>query len=587
MIDIYSELGSLFSAAFIACGADPLAGTIMRSERPDLGQFQCNGALAAAKSLSLPPRELAEKVLDALPENSIIKETSVAGPGFINIVLDDEYLARHAHALASDERGGIALDPNAQKAFIDFGGPNIAKPLAVHHLRTFVIGDCLQRLYRFHGYDLTSDIHTGDWGTQMGMLICAVQDSQPDLPYFDVEQTDGYPAEAPITVADLEAMYPAASARYKEDAGFKSRALEATRELQNKRPGYLALWQHFVDLSLATVKEDVKTLDIHFDLWYGESHYNDRIPAMVERLKQGGFAIESQGATIVPLPPHHGKEIPPLLLLKSDGAYLYSTTDLAGVDERLNDDKATLLIYLADQRQSLHFQQVFAAAKLSGIAPAGTSLVHLGFGTVNSPDGKPFKTRSGGTMKLSDLIEAAKEKALERMEVAGVAKEYEPAEMATIVDSVAIAALKFAELSNNRSTDYIFDLDKFVSFEGRTGPYLIYTAVRIKSIFRKLSFDRTAGTEPLPAADAERPLLLQLANFPNAMRMTMANGTPHILCEHLFELAQDYNRFYASCNISEQENDAIRQSWLSLSSLCLKQLELGLSLLGISVPERM
>lgn len=588
MSSLSQELSRLFARAFEARGLDPRYGDVVVSQRPELGQFQCNGALPAAKAAKVPPREVAQAVVDALPERDRFRDVSLAGPGFINVTLTDEALADFARRQAGGERLGCdpRLDP--ETVLIDFGGPNVAKAMHVGHLRSSVIGDCLQRLFRFVGDRVVSDVHLGDWGTQMGMLLVEMRRRRPDLPYFDAAFAGPYPAEAPVTIADLEEMYPAASARAKADEAEAEAARQATRELQDGRPGYRALWQHFVDVSLAELRKDFGALGVDFDLWLGESHAHPRIAAMIERLKVSGAAVESEGAWVIPLPEAPGeKELPPLLLVKSDGAVLYGTTDLATLEERVGERGARRVLYVVDQRQSLHFQQVFRAARLTGLA-GGAALEHIAFGTVNGPDGKPFKTRAGGVMKLQDLTALAVEQVARRMEEAGVAQGYPEEERQRIAHQVGVAAIKFADLSNHRLSNYVFDLDKFTRFEGKTGPYLQYAAVRIQSILRKAEERGFAPGELLPPEVApERDLLLRMAQLPDAVAVACAERAPNFLCEHLYELTQAWSRFYQQCHILSEPDEARRASWLALAGQCLRQIRLVLGLLGIEVPERM
>lgn len=587
MASLTQELTGIFAEAFAKVGLEPKLGQVLVSQRPELGQFQCNGALPGARALKKNPRDLAQAVLEALQPRDMFQDVSLAGPGFINLTVTDSLLADFVQRLSEDPRLGCDPVTRPERLVIDFGGPNVAKAMHVGHLRSAIIGDCLQRLCRFVGHRVTSDVHVGDWGTQMGMLICEVRRRWPDLPYFDPGFNGPYPAEPPVTIADLEEMYPAASARAKDDPQEAEAARQATLELQDGRPGYRALWQHFVDVSLAEVRGDFSRLGVTFDLWLGESHAHGRIASLLERLKSRGLAVPSEGALVLPLPTEPGeKEMPPLLLLKSDGAALYGTTDLATLEERIRDLGAQAVLYVVDQRQSLHFQQVFRAARVAGVTE-GAALEHIAFGTVNGPDGKPFKTRAGGVMKLRDLIELAVEQVRQRMEEAGVAQGYPDEEKGEIAAKVGAAAVKFADLSNHRLSNYIFDLDKFTRFEGRTGPYLLYAAVRIKSILRKVA---ERGFEPgplLPPTEPERDLMLLLGRLPDAVQAAYEERAPNFLCEFVYDLAQAFSRFYNDCHILSHPDEARRASWIALATLCLREIELVLSLLGMEVPERM
>lgn len=587
MSSIKNLLTALFSDAFAACGVDRKFGEVVLSQRPDLSQFQCNGALPAARALGQNPRELAEKVLANLNNEELFADLSLAGPGFINITLQDQYLADYLQSMQADARMLCSSKRTPNTVIIDFGGPNVAKAMHVGHLRSSIIGDSLQRLFRFVGDTVTSDIHLGDWGTQMGMLICELKRRQPELVYFDKAYPGPYPETAPVTIADLEEMYPIASSRCKADEQELQAALQATVELQQGRPGYRALWQHFCAISIAALQRDFAALGINFDCWFGESRYHDRIPAMLEKLKAASQLQLSEGAWIIEVAQaSDSKPMPPLILVKSDGGYLYATTDLATIEERVVDFQADTILYVVDKRQSLHFEQVFRAAKLTGIAD-NTDMEHLAFGTVNGSDGKPFKTRQGGVMKLQDLITMATEQAKERMSEAGVAQDYTAEERSAIANQVGIAALKFADLINFRLNDYVFNLEKFTRFDGKTGPYLLYAAVRIKSILQKAAERSILPGTIIAPLNAERELVLELSKFPDAVQEAYDKRAPNSLCEFAYNLAQVFSRFYQACHILNEEDQARRASWLGLASLCLRQLEQTLYLLGIEVPNKM
>jgi arginyl-tRNA synthetase len=587
MKSLKDSLNFVVSQAFIAEGFDPGLGEVMDSQRPDLCQFQVNGALAAAKALKRNPREIGQKLAERLAGSPKFASVKVEGPGFINIIVKPALLAQALDATLADARLGVPEREAPCSLVLDFGGPNVAKSMHVGHLRSSIIGDSLQRLARFMGDRVASDIHLGDWGTQMGMLIEAVKESQPGLPYFDPGFSGAYPAEPPVSMADLEQLYPAASARCKQDEAAAERARQATMELQQGRRGYRALWQHFVDVSVSALKSDLAELGVRFDLWLGESHYQEPIPAMLEDLKLRGLAVESEGALVMPVDePGDAKPMPPVLLVKGDGGFLYATTDLATLRDRVRG-KAEAIWYVVDKRQSLHFEQVFRAARKAGYAPAGVGLEHLAFGTMNGPDGKPFKTRAGGVMRLRDLMEMVRAEALAKMEGMGLAAEVPAAEREDVARKVGLAALKFADLVNHRAADYVFDLEKFTRFEGKTGPYLLYAAVRIKSVLRKA---REQGLEPgavLEPGEREEALALLLLKYPEALRAAYAQRAPSHLCEHLFQLSQAFSSFYQQCHILHEQDPALRASWLALASLALKQLEHGLALLGIETPERM
>jgi arginyl-tRNA synthetase len=583
-----SMLSDIFADAFDQIGLDRRFGQVTESARPDLGQFQCNGALAAAKEAKRNPREIAQQITERLTRHPSIESLSIAGPGFINILLKDAFLARYANDMLQDERLSCPPTSTPRTVIIDFGGPNVAKPMHVGHLRSSIIGDSLQRLLRYSGEKTIADNHLGDWGTQIGMLITELRQRNPQLPYFDEQYDGAYPEQPPVSLGDLEEMYPMASKRCKSNEQDMAEAIQATAELQQGRPGYVALWRHFYDLSLRALQKEFERLDIHFDFWLGESHYKQRMEAMVERLKMEGKAVASEGAFIIAVSRDDDlKEIPPLLIEKSGGGYLYGTSDLATIEERVERFDAKEIVYVVDKRQGLHFEQVFRAAHITRIAPSDALLVHVGFGTVNGPDGKPFKTREGGVMKLGDLVERVNAKALERMAEAGVAKNFDEKERRGVASMVGLAALKFADLSNHRESNYIFDIDKFTQFEGKTGPYLLYTTVRIKSILRNAAERGIKGGAITAPGDAERKLLLLAGRLPDVLRIARESYLPNYLCDFAFTLSQEFNRFYRDCHILSEKDRATQGSWISIIRLMLAQLELILGLLGIQTPERM
>jgi arginyl-tRNA synthetase len=584
---ITSILTDIVSGAFEAEGLPAELGQVRTSDRPDLAQFQCNGAMPAAKHARKPPRQIAEAVAQRLDGEPRIAKLEIAGPGFLNIHVTDDFLAEHINAAAASERLGCPKTDPPRGVMLDYGGPNVAKAMHVGHLRASIIGDSLHRLFAFAGDRTLGDVHLGDWGLPMGMLITEIKHQHPDLPYFDPAEQGPYPEESPVTIADLERLYPLAAARCKESPADLEEARRATAELQAGRPGYRALWQHFIDVSIAEMKRDFGSLGVTFDLWLGEAAVNDLIAPMVADLKAKGVAVESQGAVVVPVAEEDDKnEIPPLILLKSDGAVMYGTTDLATIEHRRQEVHPDLILYVVDQRQHLHFEQVFRAAHKAGI-DGGARLEHIGFGTVNGPDGKPFKTRAGGVMKLQDLIAMAIETAGRRLEEAGLAKDYGEEERAEIARKVALAAIRFADLSNYRLSNYIFDLDRFTRFEGKTGPYLLYAAVRVKSLLAKAAERGFAPGAILPPSDLERPLMLTLGQLPDAVAAAYERRAPNELCEFAYGLAQEFSRFYQSCHILSETDAALRDSRLGLVRATLQELVLVLSLLGIGVPERM
>ena len=479
MISLASELSRAAGAAFAAEGLDSNFGLVQVSDRPDLAQFQCNGAMAAAKAAKANPRAIAEKIAARLKADPRFAKVEIAGPGFINLDLTDAALNAHM------ARPDAATAPTGKTAIIDFGGYNIAKPLHVGHLRSTIIGDCLQRLFRANGWKVISDVHLGDWGLQMGQLISEVEVRGIAPIYFDEAFKGPYPEQSPVTMEDLEELYPVASAASKADPERLEKARRATQQLQEGRAGYRALWRHFVKVSEKGLARETGSLGVTFDLWNGESSVHDLIAPMLEDLKARGFAQLDEGALVIAVAEEGDKKpMPPLLLVKSDGGVLYGTTDMATVVERMRDHHPDLMLYVVDHRQHGHFEQVFRAAKKTGIS-GNAILEHAGFGTINGPDGKPFKTRAGGVMKLYDLIAMAVVEAKSRLAEQGLGGDYSPEEKEMIANQIALATIKFADLSNHRTTDYIFDLERFSKFEGKTGPYLQYAAVRIKSILRR------------------------------------------------------------------------------------------------------
>lgn len=585
--DFRHGLSALTGKAFAAKGFDAAAGRVRASDRPDLADFQCNGALAVAKQAKANPREVATRILAHIQHDSRLKSADIAGPGFLNLILSESALSQRANTLVVDERLGAPVVSHPRKVIIDFGGPNVAKEMHIGHLRTAVIGESLKRVFRFMGDTVVGDAHFGDWGYQMGLLIVALSDEQPDLPYFDAGFEGEYPAEPPVSLDDLGRLYPLASNKGKADPDYRDRARKATKELQTGRRGYLALWRHFVTVSREALQRDYAALGVSFDLWNGESDADPYIEPMVADLKEKGLLVPSQGAQIIQVArPDDKKEMPPLLVVSSEGSSMYGTTDLATIVQRKQEFGPDLALYVVDQRQAGHFEQVFRAAYLAGYAKVG-ELEHAANGTVNGPDGTPFKTRDGGTLKLHDLLSQALAKATERLHEAGLGEGLSEAEFADTAHQVAVAALKFAELSNHRTTNYIFDLDRFTSFEGKTGPYLLYQAVRMKSILRKARDQQVFEGEITVAEPAERELVLLLDAFDGALKETYLKRAPNILADHVYRLAQGFSKFYAACPVLAGEDVALKGSRLALVSLCLRQLVLGLDLMGLTAPEQM
>ena len=598
MSDLKAALGQAVSAVFVALGLEESLGRVGVSDRPDLADFQCNGALAAAKLARRNPREIAAEVAAGLSGHPLLASVEVAGAGFVNLRISDQALTDRVRSLALDPHLGAEAASAPRRVIVDYGGPNVAKPMHVGHLRASIIGESIKRIYRFCGDTVWGDAHFGDWGFQMGLLIVAAGDENPDWQRV----AEGGPLEpdsgelilhtllAPLSNLDLAALdrlYPLAAAKAKEDPNYRDRARKATALLQGGKPGYLVLWRHFADVSRAALKREFDALGIHFDLWMGESDADPLIPAMVEDLKAKGLLVEDQGAQIIRVVREGDKrELPPLLVISSEGSAMYGTTDLATIVGRRRDQDPDLILYCVDQRQGDHFVQVFRAAVLAGYA-TDEGLEHIGFGTMNGTDGKPFKTRAGGVLKLHDLIQMATDKARERLREAGLGAELTPEAFEQTAHKVAIAALKFADLQNFRGTSYVFDLDRFTSFEGKTGPYLLYQAVRVKSLLRRAADEGLVAGEIVIGEPAERELALTLDAFQQAVSEAYDKKAPHFVAEHAYRLAQAYSKFYAACPVLSAKDAAIKASRLALSQTTLKQLEQALELLGIETPERM
>jgi len=585
--DLAGLLSDAAGAAFVALGLDAQLGAVRRSDRPDLADFQCNGAMAAAKKLGKNPREIATAVVDALKASPLVASSDVAGPGFINVRLSAVGLNKRAEEIAADARTGAWRVETPRRVVMDFGGWNVAKEMHIGHLHSTVIGDSLQRLFRFMGDSVTSDVHLGDWGLQMGQLINEVKLEQPGLPYFDESFTGPYPETSPVTMDDLGRLYPLASGKSKTDEARRDEDRKATQELQSGRPGYRALWRHFCNVTRVGLERECASLGVKFDLWKGESDAEPFIPEIVEDLKARGISEFDAGAWIVRVARESDKkEMPPIILVNRDGAIGYHGSDLGTIMDRKRSVDPQLSLYVVDQRQALHFEQVFRASERAGYLPE-KELEHLGFGTVNGPDGKPFKTREGGILKLHEFIAQADAVATARMKEAELGADVSEAEQEAIAHKVAVAAIKFSDLSNVRTTNYIFDLDRFISFEGKTGPYLLYAAVRIKSLARRAEAEGVKVGPITIELDAERALVLALDGFNDALRGAYEKRMPHILCEHAYALGQAFSGFYAAAPILVESDPAKKASRLALALATLKQLELVLGLIGIETPERM
>ena len=574
--------------AFEACGYDPSYGRTGISNRPDLCEYQCNGAMAARKKYGKAPAVIAAEVVEKLKANPAFELAEAVGPGFINLKVKGEFLQQYLLEMQKDPDLSVEKTKSPKTIMLDYGGPNVAKPLHVGHLRSAIIGESIKRIGRFMGHKMIGDVHLGDWGLQMGLIVTELRHRQPDLPYFDDNWQGEYPKEPPFTISELEEIYPSASARSKEDEAYRQEALEATKLLQNGKPGYRALWEHILNVSVADLKKNYKKLNVEFDLWKKESDAQPYIPDMVQRMKAEGYAYEDQGALVVDVKEESDtKEVPPCILLKSDGASLYTTTDLATIVERMKLFHPQEIIYIVDKRQEMHFTQVFRCARKTGLVGEDTQLKFLGFGTMNGKDGKPFKTRDGGVMRLETLIgeitDEMYRKILENHEA-------DPEEARKTAEIVGLAAIKYGDLSNQASKDYVFDVERFTSFEGNTGPYILYTIVRIKSILSKYrEAGRTVETGGIlpPAGDVEKELVLSLCGFNSAIAQAYAETAPHKICSYIYELSNAFNRFYHETKILSEEDERQQESWIQILELTRRVLETSIDLLGFSAPERM
>ncbi len=578
------EMGKAFEAA----GYAPELGRVTVSNRPDLCEYQCNGAMAGAKQYHKAPMIIAGEAAEALKDHSIFAEVCVAAPGFLNLKLSESCVADYLNGMRTAEKFGFEPAGGVKKIIIDYGGPNVAKPLHVGHLRSAVIGESIKRICRYAGHEVIGDIHMGDWGLQMGLIIYELSLRKPKLPYFDDEFAGEYPHEAPFTISELEEIYPSASAKSKEDADYKQKAMEATQRLQSGVRGYRALWKHIIAVSIADLKKNYDELDVSFDLWKGESDVHELIPVMVEEMKKGGYAYLSDGALVVDVKEESDtKEVPPCILLKSDGAALYNTTDLATIKDRMAQYQPDMIIYLTDKRQDLYFEQVFRCARKTGLVQPETELVHISFGTVNGKDGKPFKTREGGVMRLETLIREIKEEMFRKI-MEGHAESEEEAR--ATADIVGLSAIKYGDLSNQASKDYIFDVDRFTSFEGDTGPYILYTIVRIKSILTKYTEGgKTLAGHRLSEAkgESEKALMLALAGFNAMIAGAVEELAPHRVCAYIYDLSNAFNRFYHETKILTETNEKTQEGWIALLMLTKDVLEACIELLGFAAPERM
>ncbi|MBQ7541271.1 MAG: arginine--tRNA ligase [Clostridia bacterium] len=582
MKNIIDSITERMRQAFADAGYDPQLGQVTVSDRPDLCEYQCNGALAAAKRYKCAPILIAKAVIEKL-DRADFASVDVVMPGFINLTLSDDFLTGCLEQMRTDAELGVEKTGAGKTVVIDYGGANVAKPLHIGHLRSAIIGESLKRIHRFLGYNTIGDVHLGDWGLQMGLIIAELQMRHPEWRYFDPDRTGEYPAEPPFSIGELEEVYPYASAKSKSDPDFADRAHLATVELQKGRAGYRALWKHIMQISVADLRKNYDELDVHFDQWLGESDAQPLIPDMVERIKSQGFAVLSDGAWVIPVSDGSDKtEIPPCILLKSDGSAIYATTDLATLVQRMRDWAPDRILYLTDKRQALHFEQVFRAARKCGIVPAATELKHIGFGTMNGRDGKPFKTRDGGVMRLEQLIAELHDFVRDKVIENRISEDM----VESTAAKIALAALKYGDLSNHPTKDYIFDFDRFAAFEGDTGPYILYTIVRIRSILTKYG-----AYEHLPirkTADAgARDLMLSVGRFSSCVDAALANYAPNLLCAYIYELAGTVNKFYHETRILSERDESVKAGYIALIALAKRVLETSVFLLGFDAPERM
>ena len=574
--------------AFEKAGYEKEAGKVTLSNRPDLCEYQCNGAMALAKKYKKAPLMIANDVAAMLTDSEIFKEVSAVAPGFLNCKVKEQFVTEYLQGMADDEKFGLNAPEKVKKIVIDYGGPNVAKPLHVGHLRSAIIGESVKRISRYMGHEVVGDIHLGDWGLQMGLIITELKERNPELVYFDEAYEGEYPTEAPFTISELEEIYPTASGKSKEDAAYKEKAMEATFKLQSGVRGYRALWNHIIAVSVTDLKKNYTNLNVDFDLWKGESDVHDIIPSMVAYMKDGGYAHESEGALVVDVKEESDtKEIPPCMILKSDGASLYNTTDLATIMERMEQIKPDQMIYVVDKRQDLYFEQVFRCARKTKLVDENTDLQFLGFGTMNGKDGKPFKTRDGGVMRLEHLIKDINETMYKKIMENHETDEEEARKTAQIV---GLSAIKYGDLSNQASKDYVFDIDRFTSFEGDTGPYILYTIVRIKSILNKYVaqggiLDGLKIQDSL--SDAQKALTLELAKFNSVIETAYEEIAPHKICSYIYDIANAFNRFYHETKILATENEQEKAGYIALLVLTKEIFEVCIDLLAFEAPEKM
>ena len=578
--------------AFEQAGYEASYGKVSVSNRPDLCEYQCNGAMAGAKAYKKAPIMIANEVAALLKDSEVFSEVTAVMPGFLNLKLKESFLCDYVKQMMQEEKFGVEMPENPKTMVVDYGGPNVAKPLHVGHLRPAIIGESIKRIARYAGHKVIGDVHLGDWGLPMGQIITELQVRKPHLPYFDDNFTGEYPTEAPFTISELEEIYPFASGKCKQDEEYKAKALEATAQLQSGRRGYRALWQHILNVSVTDLKKNYEKLDVHFDLWNGESDVDDLIPPMVEKMKSEGFAYLSDGALVVDVKEETDKkELPPCIILKSDGAANYETTDLATIIQRERDFKPDQILYVVDKRQELHFEQVFRCARKTGIVRDNVDLKFIGFGTMNGKDGKPFKTRDGGVLRLEYLLSQISDQMYEKIMEKNELSEEEARKTA---DQIALAAVKYGDLSNQASKDYIFDTERFTSFEGDTGPYILYTMVRIKSILKK--YAQQGGTlvtsardqvRNVPEGKAQKDLFCDLAGFSAMISEACQENAPHKVCAYIYDLSNDFNSFYHATPILSEEDEDKKAGYITILQDTLSILSVCIELLGFTAPERL
>ena len=588
MNTILDLISNEVKAAFQNAGYDAAYGKVTLSNRPDLCEYQCNGAMAAAKAYRKAPIMIAKDVVEQLSDCQALEAAEAVNPGFINLKVSGNYLAQYLTAMCLTANLGVEKAAHPKKIMIDYGGPNVAKPLHVGHLRSAIIGESIKRIGRFLGHEVIGDVHLGDWGLQMGLIITELRKRSPELVYFQDDYEGEYPEEAPFTISELEEIYPAASKKSKEDEEYKAEALEATHQLQMGNRGYRALWKHILRVSVADLKKNYANLHVDFDLWNGESDVQDTIAPMVQNLREQGLAYEDQGAVVVDVKEETDtKEVPPCMIRKSDGAALYTTTDLATIVERMEQYQPDEILYVVDKRQEMHFIQVFRCARKAGMVKEDTKLTFLGFGTMNGKDGKPFKTRDGGVMRLENLIREIGDEMYKKIVDNRSIKEEDARATAQIV---GLAAIKYGDLSNQASKDYIFDIERFTSFEGNTGPYILYTTVRIKSILNRYQEEGGDLMDTMiqkPAGESEKALMLEAAKFNGVIMNAFEEKAPHKICSYIYELANAFNSFYHETRILAEENETQKKSYIGLLILVKNILESCIDMLGFEAPERM